>query len=267
MARQRSQQTDRDRQESGDRRRRPGRLYVVGTPIGSPGDVTIRALATFRRVSIIASESPRATQTLLARHGITATITSYGPDNLEERIAVLLHYLGRGRDLALVSDNGMPVIYDPGQRLIAAAHERGYPVSVIPGPSALTAAVALSGYAGDRIVFEGRLPATGRRLDKFFAPYKRESGTMVFPVSSRALVSVLRSLARICATGRLTLAVDMTKRREQLYRGTPAALLGRIRSIPPDADITLVMQGNPQRRRWKRSTRPRRRATRRSGGG
>jgi 16S rRNA (cytidine1402-2'-O)-methyltransferase len=116
--------------------RSPGTLYVVGTPIGHPDDITIRALATLRRVSVIASEDPRVTQALLARHGITATVTSYGPLNRHEKVRLLLHRLTQGQDIALVSDNGTPVIYDPGSLLVAAAHQAGIPVKVIPGSSA-----------------------------------------------------------------------------------------------------------------------------------
>src|SRR3954453_20767458 len=86
----------------------PGTLYVVSTPIGHPDDITLRALATLRRVTIVASESPRATQALLAHHEITATVTSYGPFNLHEKMRLLLHRLMQGQDVALVSDNGTP---------------------------------------------------------------------------------------------------------------------------------------------------------------
>ena len=106
---------------------------------------------------------PRVTQALLAHHEITATVTSYGPFNLHEKMRLLLHRLMQGQDVALVSDNGTPVIYDPGSLLVAAAHQAGIPVKAIPGPSTLTTATAISGFSGDAIIFEGHLPTTGRR--------------------------------------------------------------------------------------------------------
>lgn len=258
MARQRSQQTYRDPHDPVDRRRRAGTLFIVGTPIGSPDDLTIRALTILRGVSIIAAEAPRATQALLARHGISATITGYGPRNCEEKIAVLLHHLREGQNIAFVSDSGMPVVYDPGRLLIAAAHEGGYPVTIVPGPSALTAAVALSGYSGDRILFEGRLPGTSRLLDEFFRQFRRETRTTVFFVSSRSLRLALRSLTRILPARQLTIAIDMTRKSERMFRGTPASLLELIRSLPQDAEVTVVMSGERPQRRVKNLKRAKR---------
>ena len=141
MARQKSQQTSRKASGSPNGRRRSGTLFIVGTPIGSPDDLTIRARAVLGQVSIVAAETPLATQALLSYHGISATITGYGRGE-EEKIAVLLDRLNAGHDIALVSDCGMPVIYDPGRMLITAAQDAGYRVTVVPGPSALTAAAA-----------------------------------------------------------------------------------------------------------------------------
>jgi 16S rRNA (cytidine(1402)-2'-O)-methyltransferase len=138
--------------------RSTGTLYIVSTPIGHPDDITLRALATLRRDIVVAAENPRSTQALLVHHGITATVTSYGPSNLHEKVQILLHRLLQGQDVALVSDNGTPVIYDPGSLFVAAAHQAGIPVKAIPGPSTITAAVAISGFSGDAIIFEGHLP-------------------------------------------------------------------------------------------------------------
>ena len=172
-----------------------GTLYVVSMPIGHPDDITLRALATLRRVTIIASEDPRSTQVLLAHHGITATVTSYGPFNRHEKIRLLLHRLTQGQDVALVSDNGTPVIYDPGSLFVAAAHQAGIPVKVIPGPSAMTAAVAISGFSGDAIIFEGHLPSTSRRLAQYLSRLRKERSTLVFYVDPSALSRLLKILA------------------------------------------------------------------------
>jgi 16S rRNA (cytidine1402-2'-O)-methyltransferase len=253
MARQKSQPRSRKRQGAGGYPHRSGTLYIVGTPIGSPDDLTIRARAILKKVSIIASETPRATQALLAHHGITATLTSYGPGQFEEKIAVLLHHLREGHDVALVSDSGMPVIYDPGRLLIETAHQSGYPVSVIPGPSALTAAVALSGYSGDRIVFVGRLPRTPRLLDVFFATLKQEAGTTVMFASPRALRPVLNSLSRILPDRPVTLAVNMTREGEDLFQGCATLLFKQVRSIPRNSELTIVLAGMQEMRLGKES--------------
>lgn len=257
MARQKSQPTPRKRQGARGLRHRTGTLYIVGTPIGSPDDLTIRACIILRQVSIVAAETPLATQALLAHHGISATITSYGPGQYEEKIAVLLHQLSEGHDVALVSDSGMPVIYDPGRLLIAAAQKAGHSVTVIPGPSALTAAVALSGYSGDRIVFDGRLPQNNRLLDRFFAGLKQETGTTVMFASPRSLPPILNSLDRVLPVRQVTIAVNMTKVDETTYQGSAKTLLKQVHSLPQEAEITVVLSGlqrNKRNRRMKRGS-------------
>jgi 16S rRNA (cytidine1402-2'-O)-methyltransferase len=246
MARQRSQPTYRERQHAAGLCHNTGTLYIVGTPIGSFDDLSIRALTILKRVPIIAAETPLATQALLAHHGICTTITSYGPVNRDEKIGVLLHHLQQGHDVALVSDSGMPAVYDPGRMLIAAAQQAGYPVTVVPGPSALTAAVALSGYSGDRIAFEGRLPRTSRLLKKFLESFRHKHETLVMFAPSGSCPLLLRSLLRVLPGRQVTIAIDMTKTSERLYQGTPATLLKQIRSLPISTEATLVVEGKTQ---------------------
>ena len=240
MARQRSQPKYRPREDFVTPGGSTGTLYIVGTPIGSPDDLTIRARTILKRVKIIAAETPTATQALLAHHGICATITSYGPVNRDEKIAVLLHHLRQGHDIALVTDSGMPVIYDPGRMLIAAAQQAGYPFTVIPGPSALTAAVALSGYSGDCIAFSGQLPRTSRLVNEFLKPLRQ---TLVMFVPAGSCPRLLRCLLRILPGRQVTLAIDMTKTSERLYQGTPASLLKQIPSLPKSTELTVVVEG------------------------
>lgn len=251
MARKRSQSKYLNRHDPVDRSRHPGTLFVVGSPIGSPDDITIRALSILKRVSVIAAESPLCTQTLLHHHGIFQRITSYGPRHQREKIAVLLQLLNQGQDIALVSDSGMPVLYDPGQLLIAAAHRTGIPVSVIPGPSALTAALAASGYSGDRILFEGHAPQKGRELTKFFMQFKREHRTIVVFVSAPCLPLALHKIVDILGNRRVTVAINLTKAGETVYRGR---LLSVMRQMPPlshDSEITLVIEGRNRPRQAK----------------
>ena len=221
----------------------PGTLYVVSTPIGDPDDLTIRALRVLGAVSIIASEDPTATQALLAHHHATGTVTSYGPRNLDEKISLLLTHLGKGQDVALVSDCGTPVIFDPGCQLINEAHRTGIPVRAVPGPSALTAAMAISGYSGDALLFEGRVPPPGNSLKTFLATLRKERRTMVFFAASHRLTRMLTALHKVCPTRRITIARDLTKPEERIVRGTPKVLLKDRRRLQKRAEVTVVIEG------------------------
>lgn len=221
-----------------------GTLFVVSMPIGHPDDITLRALATLRHATVVASEDPRVTQALLAHHGITATITSYGPLNRDEKIQLLLHRLTQGQDVALVSDNGTPVIYDPGSLLVAAAHRTGIPVKAIPGPSTMTTAAAISGFSGDAIIFEGHLPSTSHRLAQYLSRLRKERRTLVFYVDPGTLGRLLKTLARIVPTRHIAIAIDLTTRRETLFRGKPGELLDRIGSVSKNSAVTVVIEGD-----------------------
>ena len=243
MARMGSQPNDREMRGRTIITRSIGTLYVVSTPIGHPDDITLRALATLRHVRIVASESPRVTQALLARHKITATITSYGPINLHEKMPLLLHRLMQGQDVALVSDNGTPVIFDPGSLLVAAAHQAGILVKVIPGPSTLTAATAISGFSGDAIIFEGRLPRTGRALTLHLSQLQHERSTFVFYVEPKTLARLLNILAQVLPVRQVAIAIDLTTSKETVLRGVPSALRDQIGLVAKDSAVTVVIEG------------------------
>jgi 16S rRNA (cytidine1402-2'-O)-methyltransferase len=243
MARDGSQPTERGGADRSATPGLPGTLYVVSTPVGHPDDITLRALAILRRVMIVASEDPRATQALLAHHGITATVTSYGPRNRHEKMLLLLHRLTQGQDVALVSDNGTPIIYDPGHLFVAAAHQARIPVITIPGPSALTAATAISGFSGDAIIFEGHLPSTKHRLRQYLSRFREERKTLVFYVRPRALAGLVKSLTQILPTRRTVVAMNLTTGKETLFRGKPDELLNQIGPVARDSSITVVIEG------------------------
>ena len=220
-----------------------GALYVVGMPIGHPDDITLRALATLRFASVVVSEDPRATQAILAHHDITATITSYGPHDRDSKIRLLLLRLTQGENVALVSDNGTPIIYDPGSQLVAAAHQAGIPVKVIPGPSPMTAATAISGFSGDAILFEGKLPPTGRRLGEYLLQFRKEKRTIVLYINPRTLGRLLKILAQMLPTRQVAVAIDLTTDREILTRGTAGELLDRIVPMSKSSAVTIVLEG------------------------
>ena len=243
MRRDRSQPNDRGVEGRAATSRSPGTLFVVSTPIGHPDDITLRALATLRRATVVASEDPRMTQALLAHHGITATVTSYGPFNRHEKVRVLLHRLTQGQDVALVSDNGTPVIYDPGSLFVSAAHQAGIPVKAIPGPSAMTAAPAISGFSGDAIIFEGHLPLASRRLGQYLSRLRKERRTLVFCVDPGALTGLLKILAQILPARQIAVAMNLTTSQETLTRGKPGELLDQIGPVPKDSAVTIVIEG------------------------
>ena len=243
MARDGSQPNGRDVGCRTTTSRSPGTLYVVGTPIGHPDDITIRALATLSKVAVIVSEDPRATQALLAHHGITATVTSYGPFNRHEKVLLLLHRLTQGQDVALVSENGTPAIYDPGSLFVAAAHQAGIPVKAIPGPSAMTASAAISGFSGDAIIFDGHLPSNNHRLTRYLSRLRKERRTLVFYVGPRALIEVLKILAQILPTRQIIIAMNLTTCKETLSRGRPGELLDQIGPVPKNSTVTVVIEG------------------------
>ena len=247
MARQKSQQTSRKVSKRGPIAARGGTLFIVGTPIGSPDDLTLRARAILGQVSIVVAESPLTTRALLNAHGITATVTGYDRGR-EEKIAILLDRLRAGHDIALVCDNGMPVIYDPGRLLIGAAHASGHPVSVVPGPSALTAAAALSGYSADRLLFVGHLPRSGKALDRFVRELGNEAGTTVMFAPPSSLLRLLTRVGRMLPDRMVTLAVNMTKPDERRYQGFATDLLDDARLISNDSEVTVILSGGQQKR-------------------
>jgi 16S rRNA (cytidine1402-2'-O)-methyltransferase len=243
MARDGSQPNDRGVEGRTTLSNPPGTLYVVSTPIGHPDDITLRALATLRHVTVIASEDPLVTQALLAHHGITATVTSYGPFQRHEKVLLLLHRLMQGHDVALVSDNGTPVIYDPGSLFVAAAYQAGIQVKVIPGPSIISAAPAISGFSGDTIIFEGKIPSTSRRLGQCLSRLRKERRTLVFCVDPGALTGLLKILAQILPTRQIAVAMNLTTSKETFARGKPGELLDQIGPVPKDSAVTIVIEG------------------------
>lgn len=223
--------------------RLPGTLFVVGVPIGHPDDLTIRALATFRKVDLIATKSPRATQALLAHHCIEAALTTYDRDNAVEKAPVLLERLRQGTQVALVSDCGMPVVYDPGRLLIAAASKSDIPIEVIPGTSAVVTAATLAGLDGNAFVFEGRWTGGTRRITQRLQSLQSESRTMILFPPAPALRQILMLLSEVLGNRRLVLAIDLTKKTQKILKGRVLELLENYPFLNESAQVTLVVEG------------------------
>jgi len=225
---------------------KPGTLYVVATPIGNLEDLSPRARATLAAVQVVAAEDTRHTGQLLTRLGIRNSLLSLHEHNEEGRIAPLLERLRSGEDVALVSDAGTPLVSDPGYRLVAAVAAAGLPISPVPGPSAVLAALQISGLATDRFLFEGFLPQrSAARRTRLEALRSREE-TLVFFVGVHRLPECLDDLAAILGGGRgAVLARELTKLHETIYRGDLAALRAQV-GADPDAgrgEVVIVVAG------------------------
>ena len=220
-----------------------GTLYVVATPIGNLGDVTLRALETLRAVPLIAAEDTRLTHRLLDRHGIATRMTSYHARSGPGRTEALLAHLRAGSDLALVTDAGTPAVSDPGGDLVAAWAAEGGTVVPMPGASAVLAAVAGSGVAGPRWAFEGFLPRSGReRRERLARIAADERGTVLFEAPSR-VTATLRDLAAACGRERPGRRVPRADQAPRVVRARDARRAGRGRVGRPDPGARRVRAG------------------------
>jgi 16S rRNA (cytidine1402-2'-O)-methyltransferase len=220
-----------------------GQLYVVAVPIGHVDDLTLRAHRILSEVDLVAAEHPEATRRLLAHHGITATVTSYGPMHLQEKVAVLVARLRQGARIALVSDCGTPVLSDPGCLLVSSAHSLGVPVIPVPGPSALTATVAASGFSCDSFFFRGRLPETRSGIRRCLVDWLAEEASSVIFCAPPSIVYALSTIASLAPCRRLALACDLTKPTEVIIRGTARQAQQRLAHARSARDITLMLAG------------------------
>lgn len=220
-----------------------GRLFVVGTPIGNLGDLSERARETLAAVDLVAAEDTRRTGKLLAHIGVRAKMVSLFEGNEPRRIDDVLDRVREGDDVALVSDAGMPTVSDPGFRLVRAAIEAGIQVNVVPGPSAVTAALVVSGLATDRWVFEGFMP---RRLAERRARLRglaRDPRTLVLFESPRRVVALLREVLDELGDRRAALARELTKLHEEVIRGRVSEVLASVQDAEPRGEIVLVLEG------------------------
>lgn len=220
-----------------------GTLYICATPIGNLEDVSIRLLKTLRQVDVIACEDTRQTAKLLQRYRIKARTVSYHRFNLRSREAELIEYLCSGQDVALVSDAGMPAISDPGRELVQRVIQEGMNLVVIPGPSALISALAISGLDTTRFVFEGFLPTKAGQRQAKLASLVDEDRTIVFYESPHRLLDTLRDIGQVLGERRIAAARELTKKFEEVVRGTVSEVQEYFSANPPRGEFTLVLEG------------------------
>jgi len=215
-------------------------LAICATPIGNLDDVTLRVLEELREADLVLCEDTRRTRILLARHGVDARLESHHRHNEAARTPRVIARLSEGARVALVSDAGLPGVNDPGARLIAAAVAAGVDVTVLPGPSAVETALVASGLGADRYQFVGYLPRRDAELRAFASGLGRWTGAVVAFESPRRLPASLRVLAEVLPCRRAAVCRELTKRFEEVVRGSLEELAARFDEAPR-GEITLVL--------------------------
>jgi 16S rRNA (cytidine1402-2'-O)-methyltransferase len=219
-----------------------GTLYVVATPIGNLADLSPRAQAVLRAVDLILAEDTRHSRRMLTHFGIHTPLLAYHDHNERRLCAGLALRLASGESMALISDAGTPLLCDPGFHLLETVHGAGLRVISIPGPSALVAALAVSGLPVERFAFEGFLPAKREARRKRLVALSRELRTMVFYEAPHRVGETLEDLASLCGPDRpAAIAREITKLHEEAHRATLAGLLAWLRERPERAQGELVI--------------------------
>ena len=215
-------------------------LYVIATPIGNLEDITLRALRVLTEVGLIAAEDTRVTRRLLSRYEIGTPLTSYNEHNSRAKLPVILARLADD-DVALVTDAGSPGINDPGAWLVEAAAEAGHAVATVPGPSAPTAALSVSGLYGDSFVYLGFLPKKRADRVKALASVAAQERTLVALETPHRLRDALQDIAEALGDRPIAVCRELTKLHEEVFRGTVSQAIEHFQE--PRGEFTLVIQG------------------------
>jgi 16S rRNA (cytidine1402-2'-O)-methyltransferase len=218
-----------------------GKLYIVGTPIGNLEDITLRAIRILKEVDLIACEDTRRTQKLLNAYKIPTRTISYHEHNEMTRAPELIIQMEEGSSLALVTDAGMPVVSDPGFRLVHLAVRHSIPVIPVPGASAFVAALAASGLPVDKFRFLGFLPSKKGERRKALEELKDATRTLVFYEAPHRLVEMLKDSREILGERELVVAREVTKIHEEFLRGTISTTLEYLKKRPAKGEITVLI--------------------------
>lgn len=218
-------------------------LYLVATPIGNLGDITLRALETLREVDVVASEDTRKTGRLLKHYDIHKPQVAFHEHNEVEAGARIVGLLKAGQSVALVTNAGTPGISDPGYTLVRAAVDEGLPVTMIPGPTALVMAAVLSGLPAHSFVFRGFTPRKSAARQRFFGSDAAIPYTLIYYESPYRLIASLEDALVVFGDRRAAVANDLTKMYETVERGTLTELIDRLRGTPIRGEYVLVIEG------------------------
>ncbi|OPX85153.1 MAG: Ribosomal RNA small subunit methyltransferase I [Pelotomaculum sp. PtaB.Bin104] len=221
-----------------------GTLYLCATPIGNLEDITLRALRVLREVDLIAAEDTRHTRKLLSHYDIHTPLTSYHEHNRKKKGEYLLELLAEGKQIALVTDAGMPGVSDPGAELVLPALERDFRVIPVPGPSAVITALVVSGLPAETFTFEGFLPSAPKARRDKLAGLRSERRTLIFYEAPHRLKATLADISEVCGNRRMAAARELTKRYEEVVRGTVDEVRAHFQKKEPRGEFCLVLDGN-----------------------
>lgn len=223
-----------------------GILYVTGTPIGNLSDLSPRAVETLEKVDFIAAEDTRVTLKLLNRFGIKKPMVSYFEHNKRERGEIICKRLEQGESCAIVTDAGMPCISDPGEDLIKLCEERGIKTVVVPGPSAVISALAVSGLETGRFTFEGFLSVNKKSRSEHLQSLKNEHRTMIFYEAPHKLPQTLRDLYSFFGERKISIVRELTKLHEEVIRTTTKFAAENYVDGSLKGELVLVLEGAPK---------------------
>ncbi len=225
-----------------------GTLHVLATPLGNLGDLSDRAKEVLRAVSVVAAEDTRRARVILNHVDATPRVMSFHAHSTAGRLASIVQLLEAGEDVALIADAGTPTVSDPGAELVRRAREAGAAVVAVPGPSAVAAALSVSGLPADRFSFLGFPPRKGKNRRRLLEHAASSPWTTVFFEAPLRLVSLLHDLGECCGEGRqVAVARELTKVYEEVQTGTLARVVGYYDENPPRGEVTVVVGGQPQR--------------------
>jgi len=219
-----------------------GTLYVVSTPIGNLEDITLRALRILKEVDLIAAEGVEHSKGLCRHYGIRTKLVSCHQHNQKTRVPELLGKLRAGLDIAMITDAGTPGVSDPGVQLMGQALMEGIPMSPIPGPSAVTAALSVSGMRGDRFLFLGFLSNRPGKRRKTLEKLRHEPYTLVFLEAPHRLKATIKDILEILGDRQMVLLRELTKVYEEIIRNRVSAILDHVSQGPVRGEITLIVE-------------------------
>ncbi len=222
------------------------KLYIVGTPIGNLGDMSPRAVNVLNQVDFIAAEDTRVTVKLLNHFDIKKPMISYHEHNIREKGQYIISRIQAGENCAIVTDAGMPCISDPGEDLVALCHQQGVQLEVVPGPSAVIAALAASGLATSRFAFEGFLSVKKNSRNAHLNKLKADDHTLIFYEAPHKLLATLKDMYSVFGERDITVAREITKLHEEIFKTTLSKAITHYENKSPRGEFVLVIAGASQ---------------------